>query len=238
MFKIGDRVRIVKKVKEASIGWPDQMNYNIGKEGTVVNLYKTGGILYGYKVETSEAPPYGEKIYTYPIESLEPAQITHFNMGDIVLIYQKPDDEEILDRADWMDDMDDYVGLEGEIGSYNEHGNSYIVTVVDKDGDELQEYYFPFEALKLVERRNKDNTSSIWFLGVYSGYPYKQVKEEGGYIIAQAEDGTEVSTKYVRLEYAPRECKGFDYRKEKLPYVTSENRNYSPTTTSIADFDF
>ena len=79
MFKLGDRVKIVKK-SEIHVGWVGDMNLAVGKTGTIVSRYGIKeGRLAAYKYDDDVPRCYTVKVdnnasenyWTYDEESLE-----------------------------------------------------------------------------------------------------------------------------------------------------------------------
>lgn len=169
---------------------------------------------------TSVFKPSGA-IWTYLPESLKLVEENYtfdsFNVDDEVLILKKLEDKQRLAEAGWADgEMDDLIGLTGRIIDTYEDEGTILVYFEDNDS----RWWFPYESLSknlgAVPTIKPDECHNLWFLGRYSGLPYKAIKQnpDSSYLI-EAEDGTQSSSKYMRLTTAPRECRSFAYRQPK-----------------------
>lgn len=207
-FKIGDMVVITSKAEGDSIYWPSDMNSTINTVGEIFELYRDG---VGYKVRF----PTGAT-WTYLPESLKLVEENYtfdsFNIDDEVLVLKKPKDQKILMDAGWVDgEMDDLIGCVGVIIETHESDTTILVYFEDTES----QWWFPYEALSknLSATPRLDECSNLWFLGRYSGLPYKAISPDGPAYIVENELGEQFSSKYMRLDCAPKECKSFSYRK-------------------------
>lgn len=212
-FKIGDKVVITQRAEGGGIMWPSEMNSTINTVAEIFELYRDG---IGYKVRF----PSGAT-WTYLPESLELVEENYtfdsFNVDDEVLILKKPQDKDRLDDAGWADgEMDALIGSTGRILDTYEDEGTILVCFEDNDS----QWWFPYEALSknlsAVAATKPDECLNLWFLGRYSGLPYKAIKQnpDSSYLI-EAEDGTQSSSIYMKLTTAPRECRSFAYRQPK-----------------------
>lgn len=220
-FNIGDRATVIMKKRVSGIGWADQMDATVGKTGVVMTPFERDKKVVGYRVDIKGVPLVDSTPWIYPTECLQPAYPIDFKEGDKVVIWRKPDDEELLAEHNWVSDMDDLVGKEGTISDVLEDGSF----CVDIDGSQDTgyngiSYYFPMEALA----RPSNSAQAVvpptphrskWFLGEFSGKPYRSIdkdKETGHYTL-EDENGAQSSSQYMRVYEAPYECKSFSYKR-------------------------
>lgn len=216
-FRTGDLATVIMKKRVSGIGWHESMDDAVGKTGTVTLPFERDKKVVGYNVSIDTVSEVGANgAWIYPIECLQPAYPINFQEGDKVLIWRKPEDEELLVRHNWVSDMDDLIGKEGTISDVLDDG-SFCVDIDDEEGTS---FYFPVEALA---RPSSDPAEAVapvvahrskWFLGEFSGKPYRSIDrdKETGYYTLEDEDGYTFSQKYMRIYEAPYECKNFSYR--------------------------
>ena len=223
-FNVGDRATVMMKKRVSGIGWGPSMDSAIGKTGTVTEHFLQNKKITGYRLTIQEMDN-----WIYPIECLQPAYPIDFKEGDKVVIWRKPDDEELLAAHNWVSDMDDLVGKEGTISDVLDDGSF----CVDIDGNQDTgyngiSYYFPVEALA----RPSNSAQAVvpptphrskWFLGEFSGKPYRSIDKdrETGHYTLEDENGAQSSSQYMRVYEAPHECKSFSYRRavvEDMPF--------------------
>ena len=214
VFKVGDKVVITQKAEGGDIVWPSMMDSTINAVGEIFELYLDG---IGYKVRFPSSAT-----WVYLPESLKLVEENYtfdsFNVDDEVLILKKPQDKDRLDEAGWADgEMDDLIGSTGRVIDVHETDATILVYFEDNDA----RWWFPYESLSknldATPKMGHDECLNLWFLGRYSGLPYKAIKQnpDHSYLI-EAEDGTQSSSKYMRLTTAPRECRNFAYRQPKV----------------------
>lgn len=151
-FKKGDNVKIVKKIPYfgpgKNIGWIDEMDVTLGKEGIIVEVFKQK---YYRVVEAGKGNG-----YLYAEESLEFADSSkevseEFKVGDEVKIIKKKFKigKSLVDEGDyvaeWVLEMDDTIGMKGEIIWVFE-GQEYAKVQL-KNG---QKWNYDFESLEKV----------------------------------------------------------------------------------------
>ena len=213
-FKIGDNVVITQKAQGHSIMWADEMNSTINTVGKIIELYRDG---IGYKVEFLT-----RATWIYLPESLKLVEENYtfdsFNVDDEVLILKKLEDKRRLEEAGWVDgEMDNLIGSTGRVLDVHEDDGTILVYFEDNDA----RWWFPYEALSknlsATPKMEHDECLNLWFLGRYSGLPYKAIKQNPDYsYLIEAEDGTQSSSMHMKLTTAPRECRNFAYRQPKV----------------------
>lgn len=222
-FVVGDRVKITHKVPAPGLGWNEEMDGAIGKIGTIGLPYTRFEEIIGYKVTLDKAKEIGHRsVYTYPTDSitlLDAEVASTIEVGDIVHIFEKPEDAKIRHRSNWDENMDDLVGLDAQVTKKQKLGGHdvYFLDVFTEDGID-NDFYFPGESLQLKTKGKgspeKSKKVDKWYLGNITGLPYKYIRtdEFTGTMTLQDSYGDEVSNEYMRFNNAPRECKGFDWR--------------------------
>lgn len=219
-FNVGDRATVMMKKRVSGIGWADQMDSAVGKTGVVTLPFEIDKKVVGYRIniKTVSTMENGGKDWLYPIECLQPAYPINFKEGDKVVIWRKPDDEELLVQHNWVSNMDDLVGREGTI--YDVLGDGSFCVSIDGDDRDGVSFYFPAEALA----RPFNSAQAVvpptphrskWFLGEFSGKPYRSIDKdrETGHYTLEDEDGYTFSSQYMRIYEAPYECKSFSYKR-------------------------
>lgn len=210
-YKNGDLATVMFKKRVDGIGWGPEMDRVLGKTGVVVGEYKQSNKITGYRLDIEGTT----SDWIYPTECIQPAYPIKFKMGERVVIWRKPEDEELLRRTNWVGAMNRFVGKEGVISDIPDpddiSDNSYCVDI-----DSGPSYYFPMEALARpasIEQKAVIPHKPIWFLGEYSGKPYRSVsRDEHGYYTVEDEEGVQSYAKYMRIYEAPYDCKSFSYR--------------------------
>lgn len=218
-FKKDDIVLIKFKLNAPYIGWDSEMDKAINVCGKVISPYIVNDKVYGYTILVNGFT----KTWVFPTDCLEPVYPINFNVGERVLVWRKPEDRELLRRTHWIEDMDECIGSIGTISEdYDDDDDD------SKEGFQIQfdngnSFYFPKLALARANYKDKP-IKEKWFLGYYSGLPYKSTKKnkEGFYII-QNENNEEFSSEFFKLNEAPVECQSFSYRKK-------------PSTVDVVDF--
>ena len=206
-FKIGDMVVITQKADGHNIVWVSEMNSTINSVGEIFELYRNGA---GYKVRFLTGAT-----WTYLPESLKLVEESYtfdsFNVDDEVLVLKKTEDRGTLNTG-WIDgEMDDLIGHTGVVIETDDN-DSTILVYFEETG---AQWWFPYEALSknLSATQRPDECLDLWFLGRYSGLPYKAISPDGPAYIIENELGEQFSSKYMRLDCAPKECKSFSYRR-------------------------
>lgn len=216
MFEIGDRVKVIKKKIVSGIGWADQMDKAIGEIGTIIEIWNKRLNVEAYLVKLDRGDELNHTMnYTFPVECLE-AEVKSFNKGDIVTIGEKPDGYD--NRVFWMEEMDEQVGLDGTVIKIDEKLNVALIDCEGEndDGEEFDQFWFPYEYLTIKSRApQKRGTAEKWYLGMLTNLPFKMIRSENGIKILEDVDGELVSSEYLRVVDAPRDCKGFDWRKDE-----------------------
>ena len=181
-FKVGDKVRVVKRVEWQNgwdNAWVDAMDNTIGHEFEIKEISHTG--VY-FQRHSGSDPVKNDMGYTYgfPSDSLELVEETvegeimkhnfkaddpkhNFKVGDKVRVVKRVETQDGW-RNVWVDEMDFYIGKQFTIGDISSRGGVYFDVENYSDFSD-DEYGFPTDALELVSAYSTLEIINAWLGG-------------------------------------------------------------------------
>jgi len=153
-LKVGDRVKVLRKASDDENGWDNiwmsEMSKSIKQIGTIVDIYKTGVTIIFDDSWLSTS-------YSYPYFVLQKETVSNMTRGYSSFCFKVGDKVKIKSKETrngsyiWTPAMEHLIGSIGQTEKTNSTSNS--VLLITDDG----RYWFPIEALVLINDINDDN---------------------------------------------------------------------------------